>query len=86
MRSPPTSTRKGSTERIYLKEIWLKNRLQCSANNHVRFTPKGGHVQCKSVCPLCANSGLMQRSKMNRFDHLVGAGEVLSTDPEIDLS
>ena len=26
-------------------------------NRHVRFTPKSGHVQCNSVCPLCANSG-----------------------------
>ena len=24
---------------------------------YVRFTPKSGHVQCTSVCPLCANSG-----------------------------
>jgi hypothetical protein len=24
---------------------------------HVRFTPESGHVQCNSVCPLCANSG-----------------------------
>jgi hypothetical protein len=23
----------------------------------VRFTPNSGHVQCNSVCPLCANSG-----------------------------
>ena len=23
----------------------------------VRFTPKSGHVQCNSACPLCANSG-----------------------------
>jgi hypothetical protein len=29
----------------------------CSAKRHVRFTPKSGHVQCNSVCPLCANSG-----------------------------
>jgi hypothetical protein len=24
---------------------------------HVRFTPNGGHLQCTSACPLCANSG-----------------------------
>ena len=24
---------------------------------YVSFTPKSGHVQCNSVCPLCANSG-----------------------------
>ena len=29
----------------------------CSARRHVRFTPRSGHVQCNSVCPLCANSG-----------------------------
>ena len=23
----------------------------------LRFTPKGGHVQCTSACLLCANSG-----------------------------
>ena len=25
--------------------------------NDVRFTPESGHVQCKSACPLRANSG-----------------------------
>ena len=29
----------------------------CSARRYVRFTPKSGHVQCNSACPLCANSG-----------------------------
>ena len=29
----------------------------CSAKSHVRFTPKSGHVQCNSACPLSANSG-----------------------------
>ena len=29
----------------------------CSAQADVRFTPKSGHVQCTSVCPLCAKSG-----------------------------
>ena len=24
-------------------------------------------MQCNSVCPLCANSGLMQRSKKDRY-------------------
>ena len=33
---------------------------------------KSGHVQCNSACPLCAKSGLVQRSK-KLFDHLVGA-------------
>jgi hypothetical protein len=26
-------------------------------NGHVRFTPESGHVRCKSLCPLWANSG-----------------------------
>ena len=39
----------------------------CSAKRHVRFTPNSGHVQCNSVCPLCANSGLMHRSKQHRY-------------------
>ena len=29
----------------------------CSAKRHVRFTPKSGHVQRTSRCPLCAKSG-----------------------------
>jgi hypothetical protein len=29
----------------------------CSAQADVRSYPKSGHVQCNSVCPLCANSG-----------------------------
>ena len=29
----------------------------CSAQVDVRFTPNSGHVQCNSVCPLCAKSG-----------------------------
>ena len=29
----------------------------CGAKGHVRFTPRSGHVQCTSLCPLCANSG-----------------------------
>jgi hypothetical protein len=29
----------------------------------VRFTPNSGQVRCTSPCLLCANSGLMQRSK-----------------------
>jgi hypothetical protein len=29
----------------------------CSALGDVRFTPKSGHVQCTSLCPLWANSG-----------------------------
>jgi hypothetical protein len=31
---------------------------------NVRFTPKSGHSLSVSACPLCANSGLMQCSKM----------------------
>src|SRR5262249_2608895 len=29
----------------------------CSAKRHVCFTPKSGHVQCTSSCPLWAKSG-----------------------------
>ena len=39
--------------------------LRCGSD--VRFTPESGHVRCTSACPLCANSGLMQRSKKNRY-------------------
>jgi hypothetical protein len=39
----------------------------CGAKRHVRFTPNSGHVQCTSLCPLCANSGLMQRSKRRNY-------------------
>jgi hypothetical protein len=38
--------------------------------SHVRFTPESGHLQCTSLCPLCANSG-----HLALFDYLVGAGE-----------
>jgi hypothetical protein len=27
------------------------------SSRDVRFTPESGHVQCKSICPLSANSG-----------------------------
>src|SRR5262249_52356360 len=50
----------------------------CSAKSHVRFTPESGHVQCTRACPLWAKSGLMQRSKNDRYSiTLVGAGELL---------
>jgi hypothetical protein len=39
----------------------------CAAKGHVRFTPESGHVPCTSSCPLCANSGLVQRSKNKRY-------------------
>src|SRR5262245_58522073 len=39
----------------------------CTAIGHVRFTPESGHVQCTSACLLWANSGLMQRSKNDRY-------------------
>src|SRR5262245_22358148 len=38
-----------------------------TANGHVCFTPKSGHVQCTGACPLWAISGHLQL-----FDHLVG--------------
>jgi hypothetical protein len=40
---------------------------------HVRFTPESGHVQCKSQCPLWANSGHRGVS----FDYFVGGDEQL---------
>ena len=45
----PTKMKRGLTfSPFYLRPITAR---------HVRFTPKSGHVQCTSVCPLCANSG-----------------------------
>jgi len=38
-----------------------------SARAHVRFTPESGHVQCTRPCLLWAKSGLMQRSKEDRY-------------------
>ena len=35
---------------------WVKADI-CSANRHVRFTPRSGHVRCKSRCLLWAKSG-----------------------------
>ena len=45
----------------------------CSAKGHVRFTPKSGHVRRTSRCPLCANSGLMQCSKLYRYSIISAA-------------
>jgi hypothetical protein len=39
----------------------------CSAKRHVRFTPESGHQFVSFACPLCANSGLMHRSKRHRY-------------------
>ena len=47
-------------------------REYCGNPSNVRFTPECGHVRCNSLCPLCAKSGLMQRSKGSLFDQLVG--------------
>jgi len=46
-----------------------------ATNGHVRFTPESGRVQRKPSCLLRARSGLMQRSKLMLFDHLVSAGD-----------
>src|SRR5262249_23844512 len=40
---------------------------QTYAKRDVRFTPESGHVQCTRQCLLWANSGLMQRSNLNRY-------------------
>ena len=45
----------------------------CSASTYVRFTPNSGHVRCNSVCPLCANSGLMQCSKPPSYSNTSSA-------------
>ena len=37
----------------------------------VRFTPKSGHVQCNSVCPLWANSGHCCDHVATTLDRLV---------------
>ena len=42
----------------------------CSAKGHVRSTPKSGHVQCNSECPLCAKSG--HRSTSTAMAHPLG--------------
>ena len=44
----------------------------------VRFTPKSGHVQCTSSCPLSAKSGLMQCSKTTR----IGAYSITSSEAQ----
>jgi hypothetical protein len=33
-------------------------------NRYVRFTSKSGHVRCNSACPLCANSGHSEKTKL----------------------
>ena len=44
--------------------------------NNVRFTPESGHVQCNSLCPLCAKSGLYAPQQTALlFDHFVGGGK-----------
>jgi hypothetical protein len=40
---------------------------------NVRFTSKSGHWLSAPGCPLCAKSGLMRRSNLLLFGHLVGA-------------
>ena len=44
----------------------------------VRFTPKSGHVQCTSSCPLSAKSELMQCSKTTR----IGAYSITSSEAQ----
>jgi hypothetical protein len=34
---------------------------------NVRFAPESGHLQCTRSCPLWAKSGLMRRSKKDRY-------------------
>src|SRR5262245_39951135 len=42
----------------------------------VCFAPKSGQTADVLICPLCAKSGLTQRSKMGLLDHLVGGRKV----------
>ena len=35
-----------------------------ATNIDVRFAPESGHLQCTSACPLCANSGHSEMSKV----------------------
>ena len=44
---------------------------------NVRFTPKSRHQLRAVGCPLSAKSGLMRRSNLSLFDHLVGNREHL---------
>ena len=51
----------------------------CSVKGHVRFTPESGHVQCNSVCPLCAMCGRLRVGKsflhacrLGRCSHVFG--------------
>jgi hypothetical protein len=48
-----------------------KRTLYLRCESHVRFTPKSGHVQCTSSCPLWAKSG----HPLQLFDYLVGASD-----------
>jgi hypothetical protein len=40
-----------------LNVCFAPNADICSAKGHVRFTPKSGHGQCTTLCPLWAKSG-----------------------------
>ena len=40
-------------------------QVDCRPLVNVRFAPNSGHVQCNSVCPLCANSG--HRNELIRY-------------------
>ena len=64
---------------LWVKSRHLRRKKRCplypqqrpqkriSAQAHVRFTPKSGHVQRSTSCPLWAKSGLMQCSKKHRY-------------------
>ena len=53
LQAPSRPCRSRRAAGSFLHSIWQTN---------VRFTPKSGHVQCNSVCPLWARSELMRRS------------------------
>ena len=69
----------GETLRLPNRDVRFGSKADiCSAKRHVRFTPKSGHLQRTSRCPLCANSGLMHCSKQHRYS--ITSSAVVSSD------
>ena len=54
-------------------------------NRYVRFTPKSGHVQCTSACPLCANSGHPWVMSRRPLSANMAIGEALRREAEQSL-
>src|SRR5262249_49618138 len=64
--------------------LWVRTGHQAVAWAMSALPPKADIRWQASACPLCAISGLMQCSKTNLFDHLVGAGEQLRRHREAE--